>query len=260
MIEAMDPFFDLTGRVALVTGGGGAIGSATARALARAGADVAVVDLRADAAERAAADVRGLGRRALGLVGDAADYDVSARLAGEAFDAMGRIDILVNIAGGAQPKGILELSRAEFDRVVAHNLASAWNWIHLLVPQMLARDDQRIINLSSMSAKAGGGPPAAVSRSAYAAAKAGLLGLTRGLAKELAPRITVNAVLPGLIETPPTIGITRGPNIERVLDMIPMRRVGQPDDIAAAVVFLASPGAGWITGECLDVNGGQYLD
>jgi 3-oxoacyl-[acyl-carrier protein] reductase len=256
----MLPFYDLSRRVALVTGGGGAIGSACARALAQAGADVAVSDLRADAAEAVAAEVRGLGRRSRALVGDATDYEAVGRLAAEALHALSRVDVLVNVAGGGQPKGFLELTPAEFDRVLQHNLRSAWNWAHHLAPQMLVREDQRIVNIASISAKHGGGPPATVSRSAYAAAKAGVLGLTRGLAKELAPRVTVNAVCPGLIDTPPTAGITGGPHMPAILETIPLRRVGTPADVAAAVLFFASPGAGWITGECMDVNGGQYID
>ena len=256
----MHPFHDLAGRVALVTGGGGAIGGASARALAGAGADVVVVDLRPDAAETVAAQVRQLGRKSLVLVGDAADYPGVGRLAAEALAAFGRVDVLVNVAGGGQPKGFLELTEAEFDRVLAHNLKSAWNWAHHLAPGMLTREGQRIVNTASISAKHGGGPPATVSKSAYAAAKAGVVGLTKGLAKELAPRVTVNAVCPGLIDTPRTVSITRGPHIDAILETIPMRRVGRPDDVAAAVLFFASPGAGWITGESMDVNGGQYID
>jgi 3-oxoacyl-[acyl-carrier protein] reductase len=134
-----------------------------------------------------------------------ADYDLVGRLARAALDALERVDILVNVAGGGDPRGFLDLT-------------------------------------------------------AYAAAKAGVLGLTRGLAKELAPRVTVNAVCPGLIDTPRTVSITRGPHLAAILETIPLRRVGQPDDVAAAVLFFASPGAGWITGESMDVNGGQYID
>ena len=256
----MHPFHDLRGTVALVTGGGGAIGGASARALAGAGADVVIVDLRADAAEAVAGQVRGLGRRGLALTGDAADYAQAGALAATALETFGRVDILVNVAGGSHPKGFLELTPAEFDRVLAHNLRSAWNWAHHLAPQMLTRDRQRIVNIASISAKHGGGPPATVSKSAYAAAKAGVIGLTKGLAKELAPRITVNAVCPGLIDTPATVGITRGPQVEAILRTIPLARLGTPDDVAAAVLFFASPGAGWITGESMDVNGGQYID
>lgn len=256
----MHAFADLSGKVALVTGGGGAIGGASARALAAAGADVVISDLRAAAGEAVAAQVRALGRRSLVLEGDAADYDVVGRLAARALEALGRVDILVNVAGGGQPKRFLELTSAEFDRVIQHNLKSAWSWAHHLAPQMLTRDGQRIINTASISAKHGGGPPATVSKSAYAAAKAGVVGLTKGLAKELAPRVTVNAVCPGLIDTPGTVSITRGPSMPSIVETIPMGRVGTPDDVAAAVLFFASPGAGWITGESMDINGGQYID
>jgi len=256
----MHAFSDLGGKVALVTGGGGAIGGASARALAAAGADMIIVDLRPAAAEAVAGQVRALGRKSLALEGDAMDYDVVGRLAARALEAFGRVDILVNVAGGGQPKRFLELTPAEFDRVLQHNLKSAWNWAHHLAPQMLTRDGQRIVNTASISAKHGGGPPATVSKSAYAAAKAGVIGLTKGLAKELAPRVTVNAVCPGLIDTPGTVSITRGANMEAILPTIPMGRVGTPDDVAAAVLFFASPGAGWITGESMDINGGQYID
>ncbi len=102
--------------------------------------------------------------------------------------------------------------------------------------------------------------PATVSKSAYAASKAGVLGLTRGLARELAPAITVNAVCPGLIQTHGTRALTETGQLDAILSTIPKHRLGQPDDVAAAILFLASPGADWITGECLDVNGGQYID
>ena len=256
----MHAFSDLSGKVALVTGGGGAIGGASARALAAAGADVIIADVRPAAAESVAAQVRGLGRKSLVLEGDAMDYDLVGRLAARALGEFGRVDILVNVAGGGQPKRFLELTAAEFDRVIQHNLKSAWSWAHHLVPQMLTRDGQRIVNTASISAKHGGGPPATVSKSAYAAAKAGVVGLTKGLAKELAPRVTVNAVCPGLIDTPGTVTITQGPSMGPILDTIPMGRVGTPDDVAAAVLFFASPGAGWITGESMDINGGQYID
>ena len=254
------PMFDLSGRVAVVTGGGGVIGGASVRALARAGADVAIVDLRPDAAEAVAADVRALGRRAAVKCGDAADFDLAGRFVAEIEGELGPVDVLVNVAGGGQRKGILEMTPEEFDDVQRRNLRSTWNWIRQLAPGMVTRQGQRIISISSMSAKYGGGPPFSVSKSSYAAAKAGVLGLTRGLAKELAPSVTVNAICPGLIETPNTSYIAQGPHREALLASIPKGRPGRGDDVAAAVLFFASPGADWITGEVMDVNGGQYLD
>lgn len=256
----MHPFFDLNGKVALVTGGGGAIGGASAMALAQAGADVIIVDLRPEPAEERAAAVRALGRRSLALIGDCADDAAVRAMAAEALAAMGRVDILVNVAGGGEPRWFWEIDRGDFDRVLAHNLGSAWSWAHTLAPQMRERGWGRIVNTASISAKHGGGPPATVSKSAYAAAKAGVLGLTRGLAKELAPHVTVNAVCPGLIDTRGTKRITEGPLIGEILKTIPKGRVGRPEDVAAAVLFFCSPGADWITGEAMDVNGGQYID
>ena len=260
MIADRHPFYDLTGRVAVVTGGGGDIGGASSMALARAGADVVVVDLRQDAAEARAEAVRGLGRRDLVLVGDCADDAEVRRMAHAALDAFGHVDILVNVAGRGEPRWFWELQRPDFDRVLADNLGSAWSWARALMDGMRARGWGRIINIASISAKHGGGPPATVSKSAYAASKAGILGLTRGLAKELAPEITVNAVCPGLIQTRGTRGLIENAQLDSLLSTIPKARLGQPDDIAAAVLFFASPGADWITGECMDVNGGQYID
>lgn len=252
--------YDLRNRVAVVTGGGGVIGGASAHALARAGANVAIVDLRQDAAEATAASIRALGRSAMALVGDAADYDLTGRLIGQVEAELGPIDILVNVAGAGQPRKFLELGPADFDEVIRKNLRSAWNWAHQVAPGMLQRTGQRIINIASISAKHGGGPPATVSKSAYAAAKAGVVGLTKGLAKELAPSVTVNAVCPGLIETVATSRIINGSERASILATIPKGRFGRGEDVAAAVLFFASPGSDWITGEIMDVNGGQYID
>lgn len=256
----MHPFYDLAGKVALVTGGGGDIGGASAMALARAGADVIIVDLRPEPAAERAAAVRALGRQSLELIGNCADDAVVRDLAGKAIAAFGHVDILVNVAGGGDPRWLWELERADFDQIVANNLGSAWSWAHTLAPHMKEQGWGRIINTASISAKHGGGPPATVSKSAYAAAKAGVLGLTKGLAKELSPTITVNAVCPGLIHARGTKWITEGPEVAEILKTIPKGRVGQPDDVAAAVLFFASPGSDWITGESMDVNGGQYID
>lgn len=256
----MHPFYDLTGRVAVVTGGGGDIGGATCMALARAGADIVVVDLREEQAEERAAAVRALGRQALVVVGDCADDAKVQEMALTVLEKMGHVDILCNIAGGGQPRTFLELSRRDFDRVLSHNLGSAWSWSHALAPRMMQNKFGRIINTASISAKHGGGPPATVSKSAYAAAKNGVVGLTKGLAKELAPYVTVNAVCPGLIQTRGTRSITHGPNLDEILKTIPAGRLGLPEDVAAAMLFFASPGAAWITGESMDVNGGQYID
>jgi 3-oxoacyl-[acyl-carrier protein] reductase len=256
----MHPFYDLGGRVAVVTGGGGDIGSASCMALARAGCDVIVVDLREDAAQARASAVRELGRHSLALVGDCADDRAVRQMASAALDALGHVDVLVNVAGHGEPRWFWELERPDFDRLLSDNLGSAWSWAHALRDSLRSRGWGRIINIASISAKHGGGPPATVSKSAYAASKAGVLGLTRGLAKELAPEITVNAICPGLIQTRGTRGLIEGAELDSILASIPKARLGTPDDVAAAVLFFASPAADWITGECMDVNGGQYID
>lgn len=251
---------DLTGRIAVVTGGGGHIGGASSRALAEAGADIAVVDIRQDAAERVAQEVEALGRRALAIVGDASRYDEVRRMADEALAAFGQVDVLVNVAGGSEPRPFLEIGPEDYERAFRLNMMSAWAWSHCLAPQMTGRPHQRIVNIGSISGKHGGGPPATVSKSAYASAKGGVIGLTKGLAKELAPEITVNCVCPGLIHTTNTSRITEGPDSDAILASIPKGRFGAPEDVAAAVLFFASNGADWITGEVTDVNGGQYID
>jgi len=251
---------DLTGRVAVVTGGGGHIGGASARALAEAGADVAIVDLRREPAEAVAAQVRALGRRAMVAVGDASDYAQVRASADAILAEFGHIDVLVNVAGNSEPRPFLEIGPEDYERCFRANMLSAWSWSHCVAPQMLGRPHQRIINIASISAKHGGGPPGTVSKSAYASAKAGVIGLTKGLAKELAPHVSVNAICPGLIETTRTSAITQGPHGAEVLASIPKGRFGAPEDVAAAVLFFASNGADWVTGESMDVNGGQYID
>jgi 3-oxoacyl-[acyl-carrier protein] reductase len=251
----------LAGRVALVTGGGGHIGGACALALAHAGADVAVQDLVAERAQEVAAAIRALGRRAAVLVGDAAELaDVRAGAA-EAVRELGPVDILVNTAGMAEPRPVLELTAADWRRVLDANLTSVYNWVVTLAPGMVERRWGRIVSIASVSAKTGGGGRFSVSKAAYAASKAGILGLTVGLAKELAPHVTVNAVCPGLIHTRATAGrAIREEWLPEILAGIPAGRVGRPEDVAAAVAFFAAPEAAWITGEVLDVNGGAYLD
>lgn len=251
---------DLSGRVAVVTGGGGHIGGATARALAEAGADVAVVDLREEPAERVAEQVRGFGRRSMAIVGDASRYDQVRAMADRALGELGRIDVLVNVAGGSEPRRFLEIGPEDYERAFRLNMMSAWAWSHCVAPQMMGRPHQRIVNIASISGKHGGGPPATVSKSAYASAKGGVIGLTKGLARELAPHVTVNCVCPGLIHTTNTSRITEGPDRDAILATIPKGRFGAPEDVAAAVLFFASNGADWITGEITDVNGGQYID
>lgn len=246
------------GAVAIVTGGGRGIGRASALALARRGFGVALVDWRPAELAEAVAAVRALGAEALALEADVSDFGRAQALARHVLDAWGRVDVLVNNAGISQPKGLLEISEEEWDRTIAVNLKGGFNWCKAVAPAMLARGAGRIVNLSSVSAHTGAGF-GAVSKFAYCAAKAGVLGLTRGLAKELAPHVTVNAICPGLIHTDLTAEMVaaRGPTI---VGAIPLARLGTPEDVAEVVAFLATVTPCFLTGEVIDVDGGQWVN
>ena len=187
-----------------------------------------------------------------------ADVAVHARAA-EVVRAVhadfGRIDALVNNAGRGNPKGITEITEEEFDRTIAVNLKSCFNFTQPVVPIMQAAGGGRIISMSSLNAFTGG-VTSAVSKFSYGAAKPGILGMTRALAKELGPTIAINAICPGVIETEGlhATGISGSDFEKQAVAQTPLGRVGQPQDIAPAVVFLAS--AGYITGEILTIAGG----
>lgn len=247
--------FDLTGKTALVTGGHVGIGRAVAQSFAEAGADVAVTYM-----SHADSDVTDLieaaGRRAMSLQVDATDSDAVTKLVGDVGEAFGHIDILVNNAGGlVARKSLDEMSDEHWRHVMDLNLSSAMYFSRAVLPFMTAGSG-RIVNVSSLAAQNGGGRGS----SAYATAKAGMLGLTRGLAKELAPTVTVNAVTPGLIlQTPFHETFTPEADQQAAINGTPVQRAGVPVDVAAAVLYLASPDASFITGEVIDVNGGTYF-
>jgi 3-oxoacyl-[acyl-carrier protein] reductase len=170
----------------------------------------------------------------------------------------GQVDVLVNNAGISQPKGLLEIDEAEWDLTIDTNLKSQFSWCKAVAPAMLAAGGGRIINISSVSANTGAGF-SAVSRFAYCTAKAGVLGLTRGLAKELAPTVTVNAICPGAIETELTRTMLAA-NSEAVIRSIPLGRYGTPEDIGEVAAFLATVTPNFMTGEVIDVDGGQWVN
>lgn len=247
----------LAGKVALVTGAGSAtgIGNATARALATAGAKVVLADVDIDGATRNA--------RAIGDAGRALHMDVTDEGSVQAAVAeIGPIDILVNNAGITQRVPIWELSIEDFDRLLSINLRGGFLCLRAVVAGMMARRWGRIIWISSVAGKQGGG---IIGTSHYAASKAGVIGLCQAAARELGPYgITSNAIAPGFILT----GIARkaldaDQEVEidrRISATAPVRRSGLPEDVAAAAAFLASEEASYVTGEVLDVNGGIYFD
>jgi 3-oxoacyl-[acyl-carrier protein] reductase len=166
--------------------------------------------------------------------------------------------VLVNNAAMPQTKRILEITEADWDREMAVNLKGYFNWSQAVAPQMLKQGGGRMINISSVSANHGPSPTG-VSRFAYSAAKAGVLGLTRGLARELAPTILVNAICPGPIETERTRD-TFAPNRERIVQSIPLGRIGTSEDIDVVAAFLATAEPLFMTGEVIDVDGGSNIN
>lgn len=245
-------------KVAIVTGAARGIGRAIALALAEKGFALVLVDLLEEALRRTAEEVAALGTESSAIVEDVSDYAAAHRHAASIAARWGRIDVLVNNAAVLQPKRILEITEAEWDLGVAVNLKGTFNWCQAVAPAMLKGEGGRIVNISSVSANSGPSEHAA-SRFAYSATKAGVLGLTRGLARELAPHILVNAVCPGPILTERTAA-SFAPHMERLPGQIPLGRVGTPEDIAVMVAFLATAEPLFMTGEIIDVNGGSYID
>lgn len=244
--------------VAIVTGAARGIGFSTAIELARKGFRVALTDLDEAALNVAGQRIGELDAGCMLLTGDTSNFVDVQRHAALVLERFGRIDVLVNNAGMSQPGRLLDITEQEWDRTIDVNLKSCFNWCKAAAPAMLARGAGRIVNLSSVSAHTGGAA-SAVSRFAYCASKAGVLGLTRGLAKELAPHITVNAVCPGSIETGMTSALIAAKR-EAIVQSIPLGRVGTPEDVAAVIVFLATVEPNYLTGEIIDVDGGQWVN
>lgn len=242
--------FDLSGRVALVTGGSRGIGAAAAISLAEAGADVAVgCGRNRDSAERIAEQVRSLGRRAVVVAGDMADPDVPPRVIAETADRLGPVDVLVANAGIGTRVELEDVDVAAWDHVLAVNLRAPFQLAQAAVPHMREQGWGRIIFLSSVAAFLGG-----ILSPQYTASKAGLIGLTHSLAATLAPHgITVNAISPGLILTDM---LARDPRLAELEASVPAGRLGQPAEVADLITAVArNP---YLTSQTLSVDGGRY--
>lgn len=245
------------GQVVVVTGAGRGIGAAIARAFATEGARLALLDIDAAGLDALVSDLTAKGADAVGL---RCDVTVGAEVR-QAFDAVaarfGRIDVLVNNAGGfSRIRATEDIPDEEWDAIVRFNLTSVFLCTKAVLPPMKRQRAGRIVNLASVV-----GRSAAVSVSThYAAAKAGVLGFTRNLAREVGPDgITVNAIAPGTVATERFKGLRSAEETRRIAESVPLRRVAEPDEIAQCVLFLASDAAGYMTGAALDVNGGMVM-
>jgi len=253
-MSALDDLYSLEGDVAIVTGAGRGIGEGIAKTYARAGASVVCAARRTDEIERVASEIRDEGGQAIAVTTDVTDEAAVEALADAAIEAFGSLDIWVNNAGGSPIQAPLaELPRDEWNATVALNLTAIWNCCSVASRRM--NDGGRIVNISSVAAEMiipGSGH--------YAAAKAGCNVLTRTFATELGPRIRVNGIMPGMVPTEISMQAMKLsdedlPNLEKMLNL-PAGRLGTPEDLGAAALFLASPGAAWITGQVIRVTGG----
>ena len=246
----------LTGKIAIVTGAASArgIGRATAQLFADHGAKVAIFDLDANAAAEAAAT---LGEGHLGLAANVADEAQVRDAVAEVLARFGRIDVLVNNAGITQPVKTLEITGADYDRILNVNLRGTLLMSQAVIPGMRNQGAGSIICMSSVSAQRGGG---IFGGPHYSAAKAGVLGLGKAMARELGPHnVRVNAITPGLIHTDITGGLMQDERRHAIIEGIPLGRLGEARDVANAALFLASDLSSYLTGVTLDVNGGMLI-
>ena len=245
----------LEGKKALVTGASRGIGRAIALALAAEGADVAVNYAGSEAAAKAvAAEIEAMGRKAMVIQADISSNEAATAMIDQAVKEFGRIDVLVNNAGITRDGLLMRMKEEDWDAVLTTNLKGVFNCTKAAIKYMMKQKAGHIVSISSVVGEMGN-----AGQANYAAAKAGVIGFTKAVAKEVAARgITVNAVAPGFIKTDMT-AVLNEKQVEGMLTTIPLKRLGDPSDIAKAVVFLASEDANYITGQTINVDGGMVM-
>ena len=244
--------FDMTDRVAVITGAGRGIGAGCARALAEAGADVAIVARTQEQLESVASDVSSLGRRALVMPGDVSNLETLDELVERTMSELGRIDVVVNNAGGSMPAPLMDTSVRQFEAAFHFNVTTAFALSKAALPHMLAGDGGAIVNISSAM-----GRLRDRGYVAYGTAKAALAHMTRLMAADCAPRVRVNAIAVGSVATSALeIVLTDDALSREMIEKTPMRRLGEAEDIALAALYLASDAASFVTGKVFEVDGG----
>jgi 3-oxoacyl-[acyl-carrier protein] reductase len=244
----------LEGKVALVTGAAQGIGRSIALVLAREGARISVSDINLEKAQETRQEIESLGREALAVGGNVAQAADAEAMVQKTVEKFGRLDILVNNAGITKDQVLLRMKEEDWDLVMAVNLKGVFLLTKCVLRPFLKQKGGKVVNIASISGVMGN-----PGQANYSASKAGILGFTRSVAREYASRnIQVNAIAPGFIDTAMSQAI---PQKERdlLIKQIPMERLGKPEDIAEAVLFLSSPAADYITGQVLNVNGGLYM-
>jgi 3-oxoacyl-[acyl-carrier protein] reductase len=244
----------LKGKVALITGAAQGIGKSVALLLARNGADIVVSDINLEKAEETAKEIESMGPKAIAVKVDVANFTDVERMVGAILDKFGKIDILVNNAGITRDKLILRMTEEDWDAVLDVNLKGTFNCTKAVIRHMAKQRTGKIVSIASVVGEMGN-----AGQANYSASKAGVIGLTKTIAREFAQRrINVNAVAPGYIETPMTEVLPEKVK-EELKRLIPMERLGKPEDVAEAVLFLVSEESNYITGQVLNVNGGIYM-
>lgn len=245
---------ELSGKVALVTGGAQGIGRAISLLLAKNGADVAVSDINLEKAQETAHDIQRMGQRSVAVKANVADFKEVEQMVEAIIEQLGRIDILVNNAGITRDRLILRMTEEDWDAVLDVNLKGTFNCTKTVIRHLSKQRSGKIVSIASVIGEMGN-----PGQSNYGASKAGVIGFTKAIAREFAARgINVNAIAPGFIQTAMTEAIPEKAR-EELKRMIPMERLGQPDDVAEAVLFLVSERSSYITGQVLNVNGGIYM-